>query len=314
MYGVDTSPPHYALPSTLDLHALYVLSQTEHVSSLNGNVCLADYIGYGTPAWIQQNGDMIRLTYPTYPYGYRSKALWVTEVVSPITLGATANFSVHFKNIGPSTYPTELISVTMQTDYGSTVQPSESLPVTLNPNDEINIHFKFSIPQDLPVGQHSATFNVRMDMLTTEGWNPREQNQSVTFQVTHPVVAVQTTTENTGLPTIILTQPTTPVNGTRQSCDTSCVGLLIMIFVGMLVIGAVVLSRKKESTADIPPSPSTELASPVTSLDDRVLQYVTTHGGSISVSRGCKDLGITNQQLKDSLSRLVEKGALNIET
>jgi hypothetical protein len=90
--------------------------------------------------------------------------------------------------------------------------------------------------------------------------------------------------------------------------------LYVAIAAGIAVLGVATFVSRKSKNAETITQAERKFAAPDAFLDDQVLQYVTTHGGSISVSRGAKDLGITEQQLKDSLSRLVEKGALNKET
>ena len=46
------------------------------------------------------------------------------------------------------------------------------------------------------------------------------------------------------------------------------------------------------------------------SLDDKVYAYISDHGGEISWSQGCRDLGISMDELKASIERLKKAGRI----
>jgi Mn-dependent DtxR family transcriptional regulator len=64
---------------------------------------------------------------------------------------------------------------------------------------------------------------------------------------------------------------------------------------------------------DIVTSPVTP-PTPVVSVDDRVLSYLSDHHGEISITRAAQDLGINLQQLTESLSRLQSRGLIQKES
>jgi uncharacterized membrane protein len=87
--------------------------------------------------------------------------------------------------------------------------------------------------------------------------------------------------------------------------------LYLAIVAGIALLAVAFLASRKPKHSQ---TTSTKLTKPVVSdasLDDEVLSYVTNHGGEISISQGSRDLGISESQLKDSLSRLVAKGAIS---
>jgi hypothetical protein len=88
---------------------------------------------------------------------------------------------------------------------------------------------------------------------------------------------------------------------------------------GVLVIVAAIELRKKpaEQIRKPPPAvePSLHTAKPVTqSLDERLLSYLEGHQGEISISRAAYEIGVTESQVKEALSRLTQKGVIRKES
>jgi hypothetical protein len=172
--GIDSSPPMYALPSTLDLYALYGISQ----GRTSGQTCLPSDIGYGIPPWVQQNGNIAILTYPTYVGGYKWRLTWAPVIVTPVIAGSVASDTIRLSN--PAAYPANLLSAYAQTDFGTRVTPSEGIPLVVQPGESMEIHFEVAIPLDASIGHHSMTFYLQAAGPTTSGWSRPMQPESAT--------------------------------------------------------------------------------------------------------------------------------------
>ena len=90
-----------------------------------------------------------------------------------------------------------------------------------------------------------------------------------------------------------------------------------------MIIVAIVLKKKpgqeRTGSQNNKPTPSmivpTSMSKSVAgeSLDERVLSYVEGHHGEISISRAAYEIGVTESELKESLSRLSQKGLIRRE-
>jgi hypothetical protein len=205
MYGgVDTSPPHFSIPSTLDLEALYELSQNQP-AQIGTSHCLSTYIGYGLPPWVQEKGDSVILSYPTFPYGYKWGFTYPISYSTCAEQGKSSKFTMHIRNTGPTTYPIEVLSATAQTDFGSAIRASGT-PLVVDYGKEQDLNFVANIPGSVNLGQHAITFQVQVAGLATTGWvaNPEPFTTSVNFEVYSACIVINTNrisvaaTQNTG--------------------------------------------------------------------------------------------------------------------
>jgi hypothetical protein len=93
---------------------------------------------------------------------------------------------------------------------------------------------------------------------------------------------------------------------------------------GIVTIIVVIALKKKSrqertESQNNKPTPSMIVPTPMPnlvagqSLDERILSYVEGHHGEISISRASYEIGVTESELKESLSRLSEKGVIRSE-
>jgi len=59
---------------------------------------------------------------------------------------------------------------------------------------------------------------------------------------------------------------------------------------------------KRETEPATPPRPALK------DLEEEVLDYISKHGGEISVSKACEELGLSEARLKATIDKLKEKG------
>jgi len=183
--SVDSTPQSYGLPSTLDLAALYELSQTSDVSSLGGLYCLSGTVAYGFPPWIQQTQNTIVLQIPTYePSAHYSAVFSMSEQTANI--GDTVRVTVVVTNAG--TYPLQMVSATVQPDFGLTATPDEAIPLEVDPGTEGTLTFSVMVPPATSYGQHQLILALETIGLTTEGWssNPISKSASLELTVSQP--------------------------------------------------------------------------------------------------------------------------------
>jgi len=184
--AVDTSPRNYGLPSTLDLYALYKLSQAQQAGELGRTVCLIPDIGYGIPPWVERTGDRFTLRIPISMPGWSLEA----PVSYPQTVGKgeDARFTTLVRNTG--SLPFKVVSLSAEPDFGPSVQPNEQLPVVVDPNGERQLTHTIRIPDAVTVGTHNVRFIVDFVPLTLEGWSSEiaHGEQTASFEVTEPQV------------------------------------------------------------------------------------------------------------------------------
>jgi hypothetical protein len=103
----------------------------------------------------------------------------------------------------------------------------------------------------------------------------------------------------------------------REPIVPICVGVLELL----ILISAVGDLKKHRSHRQakpsaplpaVPPRPIKVFSTP-TDLEEEVLNYITKHGGKISLSRAGKDLGLSEARLNATINKLKEKGKLDGE-
>jgi hypothetical protein len=188
---IDTSPRNYGLPSTLDLYALYKLSQVQGVGELGGTVCLQSDVGYGLPPWVEQKPDgtvILRITVPGF--GLNIEAPF--KYPSSIDRGGSSEVTTTFRN--NDRYPYAVTSDTARPDFGSAVRPNEQLPLVVEPNSEHILTHTIVVPHGVSIGTHTVTMHIEVVPLTLEGWSSEaaSADQSFSFEVTEPQVFIGT--------------------------------------------------------------------------------------------------------------------------
>lgn len=130
---------------------------------------------------------------------------------------------------------------------------------------------------------------------------PRTQTLTTSLITTSTIPVRETTTQ-----TIILVQSAT----TRPWSSTAIIALILII---SIFVAYVLLSARRKAKPSILPSisPSPIDQTAVETVDGIIMKYLSDHGGKISISTACADLGIREPQLRDSLKRLVEKGLVS---
>jgi hypothetical protein len=212
--AVDSLPKSYGLPSTLDLAALYQLSQTADPSSLGGSFCLPTMIGYGLPPWLQQSSpDVFELHIPTYQISPSSTG-FITINPSTIAPSSSAAITAHLTNTGD--YPLRIVSATAQSDFGSSLNPVQQLPLTIDPGAEADLTYSLTIPGSATMGQHQVTFQIQDVGLTTDGWSAKalSDSASIGFTVgeTQSMTGYSTTCDAQGNCGIVVKLPTQTFN------------------------------------------------------------------------------------------------------
>jgi hypothetical protein len=98
------------------------------------------------------------------------------------------------------------------------------------------------------------------------------------------------------------------------------VGVLAALIIGF---GLFFLMRTKKLTLNFlkgklrvprierePPESDVQAEPVYMTLDDRVLEYITSHEGTISVTKASQDLGVDADLIKDAIQRLQRDGKL----
>ena len=226
MYAsVDSIPKSYGLPSTLDLAALYQLSQTIDPSSFGGSFCLPSMIGYGLPPWLQQSSsNVFELNIPSYQI---SPTFIGSLSADPQTVTPAGSTLVTTRLTNTGSYPLRVLSATVQPDYGSPISPNEQIPIKVDPAAEVDLSFFVAIPSSTTIGQHQISFQIQTVGLTTGGWSSNVQTKSGTIEIT-----VSQTQSNAGYSTtcdaqgncgLVVTMGTQTLNPCQEpfSCATS---------------------------------------------------------------------------------------------
>jgi hypothetical protein len=177
---VDEIPKSYGLPSTLDLAALYQLSQSGDQSKLSGTFCLPESVGYGLPPWLQQTENGFELHIPTYQLGaeYQGYLSASSETVAPSSMSV---LTLGIRNIG--NYPLRVVSAVAQTDFGASINPNEQTPLAVNPGIETDLTYSLTIPSSVSLGQHQVTLEVQTTGLSAGGWSPQVQSKTVSIEI-----------------------------------------------------------------------------------------------------------------------------------
>ena len=120
--------------------------------------------------------------------------------------------------------------------------------------------------------------------------------QTFTASIVETLTIKQTSTE-----TSLLVQSA----NARQWSSITVIGLVII----SILIAYIVFSSRRRSVPASSQQPVDQTA--IETIDGIVIKYVSDHGGKISISAACSDLGITEPQLRESLKRLMDKGSLS---
>jgi len=190
-FAVDSVPKSYGLPSALDLAALHQLSQVSDPSSLGGSYCLPSSIGYGLPPWLQtiQNGFELQIPIIHIVPPYKGD---LSVDPQPVTPGSMLSIDVLLTNTGD--YPFKVLSASVESDFGSTVDPIEQLPIVIEPGAKTSLSYSLTVPSSVSLGQHQVTVQVGIVGLSTEGWSRQVDPSS--GSITFTVVQRQSTTNN----------------------------------------------------------------------------------------------------------------------
>ena len=261
MYStVDAMPKSYGLPSTLDLGALYQLSQVSDPSSFGGSYCLPGEIGYGLPPWLQQTQNGFALSIPQYLI---SPAFEGSLGLNPQTVapGGSTVLTVRLTNTGK--YPFRIVSALAQPDFGSSVNPNEQIPLEVDPDETTDLIYSLTTPDSINTGQHQVSVSLQTVGLATEGWSSRVQSKSVSVELvvsqTPSMATYQTTCDAQGNCGIVVNLPTQTFNpcefltcsqtktaGGPSGTDSLATAILASIAILVLVSIALVLRTKRK--------------------------------------------------------------------
>jgi len=256
MYPIDNYPQSYGLPSTLDLLAVYQLSQSGNPADLGGSVCLTGSIPYGRPPWVQQNQNgQFTITFPIGPFD--SSYVYEIAYIPTLTVGDTETYTVTLKCTG--NLPMKLEVASAQTDFGQTLTPGESFPFVVDPGQSHSLTYQFATSA-IGLGKHTINFRVGFRVLTTSGWaaDLRYGSFSSSFQVNER--PPPPTTSN---PIIVFTQPTNqnqPVLSTPTTPSQPSYTLgpfLVVAALATIIIASIIvyphLSEQKQRNGVRPP-------------------------------------------------------------
>lgn len=177
--SVDSVPQSYGLPSTLDLDALYQLSQSTDLSSLGGSVCLPGTIGYGLPPWLTQSSpNVFELNIPSYEI---SPLFTTSLIINPQTVTPDGSTVITVRLTNTGVYPMKILSAIAQADYGSTLSPDQQLPLTIEPSIETHLTYSFTVPSSATIGQHQVSLQIQDVGLTTQGWSSKVVSESASI-------------------------------------------------------------------------------------------------------------------------------------
>jgi hypothetical protein len=223
MYAtVDSIPRSYGLPSTLDLAALYALSESDP-SSFGGSFCLSEDVAYGLPPWLQQIQNGFELNIPTYGIGAQySGSLSASQ--STVDLGGEVQITMSVSNSGH--YPLQVVSASAQPDFEPSISPNEPLPITISPGAVGAVTFSLAVPSTAVVGQHQITIGFGVVGLATDGWSSNVESSSASLQITvtqtQSVASYSTSCDSQGICAIVVNLPTQTFNPCEMiSCSTS---------------------------------------------------------------------------------------------
>jgi hypothetical protein len=250
--AIDTSPRNYGLPSTLDLYALYTLSQTQP-GQLGNAICLPSDVGYGLPPWVEQRPDgTFILTMPVPGFDVNAEAPY--KYPTSINKGGSAEITTTFRNNGR--YPLEVISETARPDFSSTVRSNEQLPLVVEPNSEQILTHTIVIPDSVNIGTHTITMHLEIRCLTLEGWSSEaaSSDQSFSFEVTEPQVFTAGYTATVG---VNPASPPTSTSSIPPPGEGFPWGWLIFIAFCLILFAVIITTRPKRRTLQRVASPPT---------------------------------------------------------
>jgi len=222
--SVDSTPKSYGLPSTLDLAALYQLSQVSDPSSMGGSFCLSGIVAYGLPPWLQQTQSGFILQIPTYQIGAQTAGSLVVASQKTISLGGTAQITAKISNTG--SYPMRVVSASAQPDFESPITPNEPLPLMIDAGEQGSLTFSLVIPTTTNIGQHQITIGIEVVGLATDGWSQNIESKSVSIAITvtqpQPVASYPTTCDSQGNCGIVVNIRTETINPCQEvNCNPS---------------------------------------------------------------------------------------------
>jgi predicted Zn-dependent protease/ribosomal protein L32 len=267
--AVDAMPRSYGLPSTLDLAALYQLSQASDPSSLGGSYCLPGDVGYGLPPWLQQTQNGFELDIPQYEI---SPAFEGSLGLNPQTVapGGSTVLTVRLTNTGE--YPFRIVSAMAQPDFGSSVNPNEQIPLEVDPDEPTDLIYSLTTPNSISTGRHQISVSLQTVGLAAEGWSSRLQSKSVSVELvvsqTPSIATYQTTCDAQGNCGIVLNLPTQTLNpcefltcsqtkttGGLGGTDSLTPALPAFAAIAVLVSIALVLRAKRKPPTAAMPAP-----------------------------------------------------------
>jgi hypothetical protein len=86
--------------------------------------------------------------------------------------------------------------------------------------------------------------------------------------------------------------------------------VIVGLLLALSLLAAYFVLNSRKPTVPVTPQPSAD-QNAIETVDGIVLKYLNDHRGEISISTTCSDLGIPEQELRDSIQRLIDKGVLS---
>jgi len=250
------------------------------------------------------------------------------------TQGQTASYLVHVSGFNGFNSQVSLTMAGLPAGVGGVFSVPSSLP-------DFSSTLTVTIPTNAPIGSFTVTITGSGGGITRVAnvilvINPSQIQPQTTTEAS--ISGTQTTTTYTAptmtfgcsgssctLDGITVTQYSQPNSSTLQSSSPIPVWVWLLGAVAgiVMIIVAIVLKKKpgqeRTGSQNNKPTPSmivpTSMSKSVAgeSLDERVLSYVEGHHGEISISRAAYEIGVTESELKESLSRLSQKGLIRRE-
>jgi len=172
MYGATKGRPStIPLPSTLDLHALFLLGQ--------GKLEAPSMFFYASPSWIAQG----TLRVPAYYQESRYKFAY--SYSRPAIVGSNLRLGIRIDNIGKKTV--KVINTTVVCDWNPE-SPILSTNATdlVQPSSDLSFAWQVPVPDSVGIGNHTLLFRTWIATLQADGWSllmPKLSEQTVTVPV-----------------------------------------------------------------------------------------------------------------------------------
>jgi hypothetical protein len=232
--GIDASPQNYGLPSTLDLYALYSLSQG---GDPWGAVCLPADVGYGLPPWVEKRPDgtvVLAIPSPSYVTAFDGYTNYPLSVFA----GESTTFKTTLRNRGY--FPIAVVSAAANPDFGGSVGPSEPLPLVIEPLSQRDLTHTVTIPIETGAGTHRVTFHVEVAPLTVEGWSSQTttSDQTINFEVAQPQMTFVITKPEVTAGTVTIEVPTMSTIPTSGSNATGYEWVIAVVILVLIIIAA----------------------------------------------------------------------------